>query len=162
MKKVKFEDERIVVERRKINSEAFGILMIVLLVSSLVQQFWLDAPIEQYVVEMICFLGISIYILIRNMMFGHDLFGEGKLAKYIPLVNSVVTGLVITTINGVCNYIQHKEIYQENGISLFIAILIITFISVAISTFIVISCLDWLNRKRQAKIMSELDKEECE
>ena len=91
MKKQNPQDERIVVERRKINSEAYGILFIVLLMSVLIQHYLLEAPIEQYAVELICFVGISVYTLIRYMTIGHDLFGEGKRARYIPLISGIVT-----------------------------------------------------------------------
>jgi len=53
MKKQDMQDERVVAQRRKINSEAYGILMIVLLGSILVQQFLLNAPFKQYAVEVI-------------------------------------------------------------------------------------------------------------
>ena len=49
------QDERVVVERRKINSEAYGILFIVLLISVLVQRYWFEAPIEHIHIFMICY-----------------------------------------------------------------------------------------------------------
>ena len=156
MKKQNPQDERIVTQRRKINSEAYGILMIVLLVSVIVQQYWLKAPIEQYAVELICFLGMSVYILIRYMMFGHDLFGEGKLARYIPLINSIVSGIVVTVFNGVLNYSKYAEHYEDN-VGLFIAVLVITFISATAIAFILLSCLSYLNKKKQAKILKQLN-----
>ena len=159
MKKQNPQDERVVAQRRKINSEAYGILFIVLLISVMVQHFWLNAPIEQYAVELICFLGISIYTLIRYMMIGHDLFGEGKRAKYVPLINSVVAGIVGTTINGVLNYSKYSEHYEDN-IGLFIAVLAITFFSIAAFTFVVLSCLNYLNMKKQAKILRQLEDDE--
>ena len=161
MKKQNPQDERVVAERRKINSDAFGILWIVLLLSVLVQQFWLDAPIEQYAVELICFLGMSVYTLIRYMLGGHDLFGEGRRAKYVPLINSVVAGIVGTTINGVLNYSRYSEHYEDN-IGLFIAVLGITFFSIAAFTFVVLSCLNYLNMKKQAKLLRRLDDDELD
>lgn len=160
MKKQNSQDERVVAQRRKINSEAYGILMIVLLCSMLVQQFLLNAPFEQYAVEFIGFFGMSIYMIIRYMTLGLNIYGEGKRAKAIPFVNSIVAGIVVTAINGVLNYTQYAERYKEDGIGYFIAVLAVTFISATVSTFVVLSCLNYLNKKKQAKIQKQLDEME--
>jgi uncharacterized membrane protein len=159
MKKQNQHDERIVVERRKINSEAYGILFIVLLISVLIQRYWFEAPIEQYAVELICFLGVSVYTLIRYMMIGHDLFGEGKRAKYIPLLNSIVVGIVVAVNNVVLNYPKNAEYYSDN-IGMFVFILAINFVSVVVLTFALLSCLSYLNKRKQAKILEQLEDDE--
>jgi len=160
MKKQNTQDERVVAQRRKIHSEAYSILMMVLLASILVQQFLLNAPFEQYAVEFICFFGMSIYMIIRYLTFGLDIYGEGKRSKRIPLVNSMVVGITVTTINGVLNYTEYAERYQEDGIGYFITFLAVTFISAAVSAFAVLSYLDYLNKKKQAKIENQLEQEE--
>jgi len=160
MKKQNPQDERVITQRRKINSEAHGILMIVLFGSMLVQQFLLNAPFEQYAAEFICFFGISFYMIIRYIMLGLNIYGEGKRAKAIPFVNSIVTGTVVTTINGVLNYAQYAERYQEDGIGYFLVVLAITFISATISTFVVLSFFGYLNKKKQAQIQKQLDEDE--
>lgn len=160
MKKQNSQDERVVAQRRKINSEAYGILMIALLGSMLVQQFLLNAPFEQYAVEFICFFGMSLYMIIRYMTLGLNIYGEGKRAKAIPFVNSIVVGIVVTAINGVLNYTQYAEQYKEDGLGYFIAVLAVTFISATVPVFVVSSCLDYLNKKKQAKIQKQLDEEE--
>ncbi len=160
MKKQNVQDERVVAQRRKINSEAYSIIMIVLLGSILVQQLLLNAPFEQYAVEVICFFGMSLYTIIRYMTLGLDIYGEGKGAKAIPFVNSLVAGIVVTAINGVLNFTQYAEKYKEDGIGYFIAVLAVTFISATISIFVVLSCLNYLNKKKQAKIQKQLDEKE--
>lgn len=160
MKKQNSQDERVVAQRRKINSEAYGILMIALLGSMLVQQFLLNAPFEQYAVEFICFFGMSFYMIIRYMTFGLNIYGEGKRAKAIPFVNSIVVGIVVTAINGVLNYTQYAQQYKEDGIGYFIGVLAVTFISATIPVFVVMSCLEFLNKRKQAKIQKQLDEEE--
>ena len=157
MKKQIMQDERILTQRRKINSEAYGILMIVLLASILIQQFLLNAPFEQYAVEFICFFGISFYVLIRYMMLGLNIYGE---TKVIPLVNSIVMGIVVTAINGVLNYSKYAEQYKEDGIGYFIAVLAVTFISATIISFIVLAFFGYLNNKRQARILKHLDEDD--
>jgi peptidoglycan/LPS O-acetylase OafA/YrhL len=160
MKKQNSQDERVIAQRRKINSEAYGILMIALLGSILVQQFLLNAPFEQYTVEFICFFGMSLYMIIRYMTLGLNIYGEGKLAKDIPYLKSLVVGIVVTAINGVTNYSQYAEKYKEDGIGYFIAMLAVTFISATVSVFVVLTCLDYLNKKKQEKIQKQLDEEE--
>ena len=160
MKKQNTQDERVVAQRRKIHSEAYSILMMVLLASILVQQFLLSAPFEQYAVEFICFFGMSIYMIIRYLTFGLDIYGEGKRSKRIPLVNSMVVGITVTTINGVLDYTKYAERYQEDGIGYFITFLAVTFISAAVSAFAVLSYLNYLNKKKQAKIENQLEQEE--
>ncbi|WP_195198918.1 DUF6773 family protein [Faecalispora jeddahensis] len=162
MKKQNLQDERVLAQRRKINSEAYGILMIALLCSVLVQQRLLNAPFEQYAVELICFFGMSLYMIIRYLTLGLDIYGEEKRAKAFPFVNSVVTGIVITTINGVLNYTQYAEQYREDGIGYFIAVLAVTFISATVLTYVVLSSLKYLNAKRQAKIQKQLDEKELD
>ena len=160
MKKENMQDERILTQRRKINSEAYGILMIVLLVSIPVQQYLLNAPFKQYAVEVICFFGISFYMIIRHMMLGLNIYGETKRAKGIPLLSSIVTGIVVTSINGALNYSKYADKYKEDGIGYFIAVLAVTFISATIGSYIVLSFLDYLNDKKQGKILKKLDEDE--
>ena len=160
MKKQNPQDERVVMQRRKINSEANGILMMALLVSIIVQQFILKAPFEQYAVELVCFFGMSVYMIIRNMTLGLNLFGEGKRAKGIILLNSITTGIVVTTINGVLNYAQYAQKYQEDGIGYFFAMLGISLISATAIVFALLVCIDYLNKQRQAKIQKQLDDDE--
>ncbi len=160
MKKQNSQDERVVAQRRKIISEAYDILMIALLCSMLVQQFLLNAPFEQYAVEFICFFGMSLYLMIRHLTLGLNIYGEGKRAKTIPIMNSIVTGIVVTAITGVSNYTQYAEHYKEDGIGYFIAVLAITFISATVFSFVVLYCFHYLNKKKQARIQKQLDEKE--
>ncbi|MCI1965392.1 MAG: hypothetical protein LKJ17_04570 [Oscillospiraceae bacterium] len=160
MKKRNAQDERIVAQRRKINSEAYGILMLALLCSMLVQQFLLNAPFQQYAGELICFFGVFLYVIIRHLTLGIDLYGEGKRSKTFLFINSIVTGTVVTVINGVLNYMQYAEKYKADGLGPFIAVLGVTFISAAAAAFVVLSGLHYLNNKKQAKIQKELDAKE--
>ena len=47
MKNNQIQDERIILERRTIQSRAYAWLVIILLISVLVQQFFMNAPFEQ-------------------------------------------------------------------------------------------------------------------
>lgn len=99
MKRQNIQDERVLAQRYKISNEAYSILMIALIASILVQQFLLNAPFEQYAAEFICFFGMSIYMIVRYMMLGINIYGEGKRAKIIPLVNSIVVGIIVTVLS---------------------------------------------------------------
>ncbi len=160
MKNQDLQDERIVAQRRKINSDAYGILMIILLGSILVQQFLLNASFEQYAVEFICFFGMSAYMIIRYLTSGFNLYGEGRRAKTISFVNSIVAGSVVTAINGVLNYKQYADKYKEDGIGYFIAVLVVTFISATLLAWIVLFCINILNERSQKRIQKKLDEEE--
>lgn len=163
MKKQNSQDERVVAQRLKINSEAYGILMIALFCSMLIQQFLLNAPFKQYAVEFICFFGMSFYVIIRYITLGLNIYGEygeEKRAKALPFVNSIVAGITVTAINGVFNYTQYAEQYKEAGIGYFFVVLAVTFISATVLSFVVLSFLYYLNKKKQAKIKKQLDEKE--
>lgn len=160
MKKQNSQDERVVAQRRKIISEAYGILMIALFCSILVQKFLLNAPFEQYAVEFICIFGMSLYLMIRHLTLGLNIYGEGKRAITIPIMNGIVTGIVVTAITGVSSYIQYAEHYKEDGIGNFIAVLAITFTSATVFSFVVLYCFHYLNKKKQARIQKQLDEKE--
>ena len=162
MIKKAIQDERVVTQRRKIQSDGFSIMFIVLLISVLVQQFLFGAPFQQYAVELICFLGMSFYMIIRNIAVGNNIFGDSKRAKTIPLVNSLVTGITVTAINGVLNYARYSDKYQEDGIGFFIAVLGITFVSTTFFAFITMACISFLNKRKQASIQRQFDDMEKE
>lgn len=94
------------------------------------------------------------------MMLGLNLYGEGKRAKVLPIVNGIIAGLVVTVVNGVLNYSKYAEHYRESGIGYFIAVLAVTFVSAAASTSIVLWFIYYLNKKKQAQIQKRLDEEE--
>lgn len=160
MKKQNMQDERVVAQRCKINSEAYGILMIALLTSILIQQFLLNAPLEQYIAEFICFFATSIYVVVRHLMLGLNMYGEGGRAKRIPLVSSIAAGIAVTVVNGFLNYTRYAEHYMEDGIGLFIIGLVVTFISATLLAFAIQSFLYFLNKKKQERIQNQLDEDE--
>lgn len=157
MGKKLMEDERIIAQKRKIQSDTCSILLIVLLMSTLVQQYIFNAPFSQYAVEFICFVGASIYIVIRNIISGNDLYSTKNNDKKLVVVNSLVTGVVICVITGVSNYIRYSENFT-NG--LLLIPLTITFICGTFVAFLGFSSIYFLNKRKQKKISEELDKED--
>ena len=81
MKTNQMNDERVINERRKITAEAYGLIMIFLLISMLVKQFIFHSEFNEYAVEFIAFFGSSIYIVIRNIFVGNNLYEEA-IKKY--------------------------------------------------------------------------------
>lgn len=157
MRKNLIEDERIITQKRKIQSDTCNIVLIVLLMSTIVQQYIFNAPFSQYAVEFICFLGACIYIVIRNIISGNDLYGTKNNDKKLVAVNSLVSGIIICVIVGTSNYIKYSEKFTS-GV-LFIT-LTITFICGTFAVFLGFSCIHFFNKKKQKKISEELDRED--
>ncbi len=160
MKRKNNQDERVIGQRRKVSGEVEGILMIALFVSIILQQFFLNAPFKQYTAELIIFIGIAIYKIIRYITLGLDINSEGKRARFMPYIISIMGGIIVTIINGILNYIRYAEHYKKDGISYFIPTLVVTFISATIFCYFVTSFFYLLNKKKQDKIRKQLDEEE--
>lgn len=76
MKNVKNKDERVIAQRRKIQSDGFQLLIYALLLSVVVQQIFLQSPPSQYMAELLCLIGAGFYSLIRNLNLGNNVFGD--------------------------------------------------------------------------------------
>ncbi len=153
-------DERVIFSKRKIQSDGFIIVWFVLLVSTLVQQH-LGAPISQYIVEVVVFISMSIYLLVFNFVKGNEMYPAiNKKSNILVLIQSVFTGLVISVINTIQNYMEYGDIVQDSISTHVISVAVISFISGTIGTFIVLKILAYLNNQKQKKIISGLDAEE--
>lgn len=110
-------DERVLAQKRKIQSDGFAILFFGLLLSVLVQQYIFNAPVSQYIVELILFIIMSIYLIVRNIMVGNDIFSTNTSSdtssKKIIIINSFVCGLTITIINTTLNYIKLGSLFSK-------------------------------------------------
>ncbi|HHT49672.1 MAG TPA: hypothetical protein GXZ98_10335 [Firmicutes bacterium] len=158
MRKGKIQDERILNQRRQIGNDAFQILFWALLLSILIQLYLFGAAFAQYAVEFILLLGISGYVIIRNIIAGNDLF-ESEYSQKQVVVKSLVTGLLVAAVNTMLNYIKFRIPLKGNVLnSLFI--LGITFLSVSVLVFAVLESIYLFNKKRQKQIESMLDKED--
>lgn len=158
MKSKQEQDERVIAQNRKINSEAYSLMMMVLILSVPVQQFILHAPPEQYAVEFFCFVGASLYTIVRQLTLGLNVFGE-KSPNRIMLTNGIVTGLTVTVVSGVLNYTRNADKYKGN-LRLIGSTLLITFVTAMASSFAVMFLFQYVNGKRQKQIKEKLDAEE--
>lgn len=97
--------------------------------------------------------------MVGNIISGNDLYGTKNNSKKLILVNSLVTGIVITVIVGISNYIRYSEKFTGG---LLFAALAITFACGTFTAFLGLSLVHILNKRRQKKISEKLDKEEGE
>lgn len=151
MKKEKIQDERVISQKRKIGSDAFGIVFFGLLVSILFQQLMFNAPFSQYAAEFILFVVASIYIIVRNIMVGIDLFGDSAIGQKTVILNCIVTGITIAVITTTLNTINFG-LEKMGGVSGLALTAIITFVSGALITFMGFELLYLINKKRQKQL----------
>lgn len=160
MKNNLIQDERAVAQKRKIGSEACNLLLGGLGISLLIKEYVFNVPFSQYATELLCLFGASIYIVIRNIIAGNDLFEtKGKGKKSVGLI-SLVVGLAVCVSAGSANYARYGEKYTDG--TFFLITLAILFVSGTVVTFLIYSPIYKLNQKRQKKIAEELDKEESD
>ncbi len=94
MKSKKISDERIITQKRVIQSEAFSVLIYILVFSTLVQQFLLKAPFSQFAVEFFSLIAMVVYVSIRHLSMGLDITSsESKNPKKL-LFSSVFSGFL--------------------------------------------------------------------
>lgn len=151
MKKGYLDDERVILQKRKIGSDAFAIIFYGLLISVLVQQFLLKAPFSQYAAELVIFLVGAVYILVRNIVVGNSLFGVGGRGQIIVVLNSLVTGATVAIIATVLNTINYG-VKGMGGAPNIALVALITFACGAIPAFIGFEALFLINKKRQQQI----------
>lgn len=152
MKTNQMNDERVINEKRKITTEAYGLIMIFLLISMLVKQFIFHSEFNEYAVEFIAFFGSSIYIVIRNIFVGNNLYEENK--KRLPIMNSIIMGLSSTFALALLRY---KEFNTRND---FILESIEVFIFTTLSSFLFIYIVNKVTQKRIKHMENKYDYEE--
>ncbi|MGL5651646.1 MAG: DUF6773 family protein [Paraclostridium sp.] len=93
MKSVQNQDERVISQRRKIQSDGFQLLIYALFLSVLIQQIFLQAPPSQYIAELLCLIGAGFYNIIRNLNIGNNLFGDDSNSRKRLLKNTIFSGV---------------------------------------------------------------------
>ena len=77
----RIEDERIIAEKRRINSNAFGICFLALWGILLYRQYVLGQAIGEYIDIFLLTIGLSIYITVNNVSKGLYLTYKSKAAR---------------------------------------------------------------------------------
>lgn len=156
MKKKKIQDERVLSQKRKIGNDAFQIISLGLFLSVLVQQYIFDAPFSQYAVEMILLITVSLYVIVRNIMVGNDIFDSNKVNQRVVIINSIICGIIITIVNTILNYIKFREIFTTDIINS-VVVSLVTFVCASVVSFVVLQILYVINKRKQIQIEIQLE-----
>lgn len=142
------QDERILQQRRFIQSRGYAYLVLILAVSVLVQQFVLHAPFAQYAVEFFLLIGCGIYNLVSNCTRGIDIVnptGKNPTQLLVESVETAVVGTVALALLG------GERNWQD------LLLFFITFVAVMYGVRL---GLILLTRKKQEEIDKALDQDE--
>ena len=142
------QDERILQQRRFIQSRGYAYLVLILAVSVLVQQFVLHAPFAQYAVEFFLLIGCGIYNLVSNCTRGIDIVnptGKNPAQLLAESVETAVVGTVALALLG------GERNWQD------LLLFFITFVAVMYGVRL---GLILLTRKKQEEIDKALDQDE--
>jgi hypothetical protein len=151
MKNVNIQDERILSLRRKIQSDAFGVLFWGLFISILLQKFMFNAPFADYAAEFILLIVSAIYVEGRNIITGSGTYSIDFSGQKLVVIHSVVSGLAIAAIATTFNTINlgSEQMGSAGGIAI---TTLITFASGALISFFVFQILFVINKKKQKLI----------
>ncbi|WP_346046322.1 DUF6773 family protein [Paraclostridium tenue] len=150
------QDERVLSQKRKIGNDAFQIISLGLFLSVLVQQYIFDAPFSQYAVEMILLITVSLYVIVRNIMVGNDIFDSNKVNQRVVIINSIICGIIITIVNTILNYIKFREIFTTDIVNS-VVVSLVTFVCASVVSFVVLQILYVINKRKQIQIEIQLE-----
>ncbi len=142
-------DERILAERRKIQSRAYAYIVYILLIAVIWQKFFMNAKFAQYSVELFILIACGIYNIIANYIKGIDIWNSVQVSKKQIFLNTVISGLIVSTLYAVFSG-QH-EFYN----------LAIFFLTYVLLFFVIRYVMTFFNKRKQEKINKELDNDEC-
>ena len=92
------QDERIVMEKNDYKSKGFDMIFCFLLISILIQKFFLNAPIKQYVVELFIFSICFLYEVVGYYRVGINLWICKESGKQVKLLKIIIEGIVTSGI----------------------------------------------------------------
>ncbi|HAS90754.1 MAG TPA: hypothetical protein DCS12_00350 [Clostridiales bacterium] len=148
MKNNKIQDERILLARRKIQSDAYGWLVWVLMISIIVQQFFMNAPFAQYAVEFFALIGCGLYVSIRHFNEGIDIFSPKCDGKKKLLLTTIISGVV-----SVIFFALLSGKYDIKTLTSY-------FVSFVLIFFVFRSAIIFINKKKQQTIENKLNEDE--
>lgn len=139
------QDERVLAQQRKIQSDGFTLLIWLLLISVLVQQFFMRAPLSQFLGEFLCMLAASLFVVIRNLIAGNSLYpANGSKNLRNSLIGAAVSCVVLVVLAGITDPLQ----------------ITIQFICFALSFCGLMYLCQWIARRRQTQIIRRLEEDE--
>lgn len=100
----RIEDERILIEKRKINSRAFSYVFIGLWLIILYRQFILDQHVSQYIDIFALTIGISFYVTLRNVFKGlYQTYRKQQTRRRNMFIGAAVGTTTFTVVNYIMN-----------------------------------------------------------
>lgn len=148
MKNNKIQDERILFARRKIQSQAYGWLIFGLMISIIIQQFFMKAPFAQYAVEFFVLIGCGLYVSICHFREGIDIWNPRGDGKKKMLLNTIITGVASVTL-----FALLSGQYDITNLASY-------FVSFVLFFFIFRSAMIAINKKKQQTIEKRLNDDE--
>ena len=148
-------DERILSERRRIQSRGYTYIIYALVLSVVIKMVFMDAGFEMYASELIILIGSGLYMIIANYLKGINIWsinpndGTNRYTK-----NFIIAGVISIILNdnlkkyigiGIADSKMTAIVYSVSWITIFSIISIVMY---------------YLNKKKQAKIDKQLDDEE--
>lgn len=94
----RLEDERIITEKRKINSKAFSIVFLALWGILIYRQFVLQQDVSSYLDIFILTIGISMYVTLNNVFKGFYLTYRSKRTKKRLNITGAIVGTIVFAI----------------------------------------------------------------
>ncbi len=95
----RIEDERIITEKRKINSKAFGICFLALWGILIYRQFVLHQNIIEYIDVFLLTISISIYVTVNNVFKGFYLtYRKKNIRKKVNLIGALVGSITFVIV----------------------------------------------------------------
>ena len=146
-------DERILSEKRKIQSRAYAYIIYALVASIVIKMVFMDAGFEMYASELIILIGSGLYMIVANYLKGINIWsinandGTNRFSK-----NLIIAGVISIILNdNLKKYIGFEDsklsaiVYTVSWITVFSIISIVMY---------------YLNKRKQEKIDKQLDDEE--
>jgi hypothetical protein len=117
------EDERILSEKRKINSSAFGICFLGLWGILLFRQFMLQQNVSEYIDIFLLTMGLSIYVTVNNVLKGFYLTYRSKYTrKKVNIIGAIVGSITFTIVQF---FIMKSELTSiKDLLKLFVSLII--------------------------------------
>lgn len=150
MKDIEMKDERILSQRRRIQSDAYQILVYCLIISVVIQQFFMHVPFSQFAVEFFCVVGSGIYVTIRHFSIGIDIWSPSAHTGKKTLINGVISGAIsiflLVLLAGERNILK----------------LLLLFICFTTAYLLLHLMMQKINKKRQKQIDASLEDDETD
>lgn len=145
MKRQAETDERILQEKRKVQSDVCQLLVCGLLLATLIQQYFFHAPLAQYAVELVAALLTAGYVVVRNLIAGNNT--ETNAPAKRTLLGALGSGAVVAVLLVVLAGFNAVET----------AVFILCYVPIS---FLVVQGLSSLSARRRKKLDRELGGDE--